>query len=266
MTTVSIGFQGEPGAFSEQAARELVPGAQTRGCATFDALIAAVNECDIDYALLPIENSIYGAIARSYDLLWAHPALSIIDETSLHVVQNLIGIAGTRLSEVIEVRSHPVALEQCRLFLGNYPAWNRKVVDDTAGAVREIIAGGDSRITAIGSANAAKVYGAEVLASDIQDDTNNYTRFFLISRVPQSRRALGRACVALAFPSRVGSLRDALTVLAEEQLNLRSLVSRPSGEGVFQYRFYCEIENGDLDAINRALTRIEGESRLLGAY
>jgi prephenate dehydratase len=266
MSRIILGYQGEPGAFSEQAAKELLPEAETHGFLNFDALIHAVDSAEITYALLPIENSIYGAIARSYDLLWSHKRLHIIDETSLQVVQNLIGIASTDLDGVVEVRSHPVALEQCRDFLARYPHWNRKVVDDTAGAVREIVEGNDPRIVAIASSLAAKVYNARLIAPAIQDDADNYTRFFLISREPTSRRSLDRACVALAFPSHVGSLRDALTVLANAGLNLRSLTSRPSGIGPFQYRFYCEIENGDRATIESALTLIEGDHRILGCY
>ena len=265
MSTI-LGYQGEAGAFSEQAAKELLPDATTHGYLDFDALVAAVDTGDVTYALLPCENSIYGAIARAYDLLWLHKRLHIIDETSLHVVQNLIGIAGTELDDIIEVRSHPVALEQCRVFLAQHPRWNRKVVDDTAGAVREIVGGGDKRVVAIASSLAAKVYDARVLATEIQDDPHNYTRFFLISRTPGSRRGLDRACVALSFPSKVGSLRDALTILADGGLNLRSLTSRPSGEGVFQYRFYCEIENGNREHIEATLARIDGEHRILGCY
>lgn len=266
MNGISLGYQGEPGAFSEQAAKELLPQAQTHGFLNFDALIEAVDTAKITYALLPIENSIYGAIARSYDLLWSHKNLHVIDETSLHVVQNLIGVDATNIDDIVEVRSHPVALEQCRIFLAKYPTWLRKVVDDTAGAVREIVEYDNPRVVAIASSLAAKVYNARVVASGIEDDPHNYTRFFLISRTPTARRHLDRACVALAFPSRVGTLRDALTVLANAGLNLRSLTSRPSGEGVFQYRFYCEIENGDRETIERALRQIDGEHRILGCY
>jgi prephenate dehydratase len=266
MSTITLGYQGEPGAFSEQAAKELLPEAEIRGYLNFDRLIEAVDSAELTYALLPVENSISGAIARSYDLLSSHERLHIIDETSLPIVQHLIGTATTRIEEVIEVRSHPVALDQCRNFLAHYPHWNRKVVEDTAGAVREIMEQGDPRFTAIASSFAANRYHAKIIASAIQDDAKNYTRFFLISRESRARRALDRACITLAFPSRVGSLRDALTRLAEAGLNLRSLTSRPARTGPFEYRFYCEIENGDRPTIEAALQAIEGDHRILGCY
>jgi prephenate dehydratase len=265
----SVGFQGEPGAFSEEAASELVAGARTQGYKTFDALIAAVDGGIVDAALLPIENSISGQIAANYDLLWKHPALSIVDETVYRVVQTLIGVAGASLDAIVEVRSHPVALDQCNGLFAAHPSWRRTVVDDTAGAVREIVAEGDRRVAAIGSRSAARRYDAAILAEGVQDNPENFTRFFLVRRGSSARssRRLGRACVALVLADRPGSLRDALSSFADHDLNLRSLVSRPaSDEGPFKYRFYCEIDRADPDALAAALVGIDGESRVLGAY
>ncbi|MBV8151023.1 MAG: hypothetical protein JOY59_05650 [Candidatus Eremiobacteraeota bacterium] len=263
----SVGFQGEPGAFSEEAAADLVPGAATRGYLTFERLIAAVVEAEVDAALLPVENSIYGTIAPNYDLLWSHPDLRIVDESVFRVVQTLIGVTGAKLEEIAEVRSHPVALDQCRRLFAAHPAWRRTVVDDTAGAVREIVAAGDRRVAAIGARSAAERYGAAVLAENVQDNPDNFTRFFLIGRGGEARRRLGRACVALALVDRPGSLRDALSAFANHRLNLRSLVSRPAPDaGPFKYRFYCEIEQAEPAVLAAALAAIDGESRVLGAY
>lgn len=261
-----IGFQGEPGAFSEEAAVNLVPGASTRGHRTFAMLIDAVASGEIDAALLPIENSISGQIAGNYDLLWNHPELAIVDETVHRVVQSLIALPGTRIEEIAEVRSHPVALEQCGRLFAAHPQWRRTVVDDTAGAVREIIAEGNNAVAAIGSRAAAARYGAAILTESVQDNPDNFTRFFLVRRGAGTRRQ-GRACVAIALADRPGSLRDALSAFADEKLNLRSLVSRPApDEGPFKYRFYCEIENAEPDALKRALSHIDGKTRVLGAY
>lgn len=264
----TVGYQGEPGAFSEEAAGELVPGLQeARGFRTFAALIDAVDGGAIDAALLPIENSISGQIAANYDLLWNHPALAIVDETVHRVVQSLIGVPGAAIEEIVEVRSHPVALEQCERLFAAHPQWRRTVVDDTAGAVREIVAQGDRGIAAIGSRSAARRYGAAILAEGVQDNPENFTRFFLIRRDAAERRRLGRACVALALADRPGSLRDALSAFADQRLNLRSLVSRPAPDaGPFKYRFYCEIDRAEPQALAAALAQIDGETRLLGAY
>lgn len=263
----SVGYQGEPGAFSEEAAGNLLPGAQTRGFRTFAMLIEAVSNGTIDAALLPIENSISGQIAANYDLLWSHPELAIVDETVHRVVQTLIGVPGTTIEDITEVRSHPVALEQCERLFATHPNWRRTVVDDTAGAVREIVAHGDRSVAAIGSPNAARRYNAAILAESVQDNPENFTRFFLVRRGASERRRLGRACVALVLADRPGSLREALSAFADQDLNLRSLVSRPAPDaGPFKYRFYCEIDRAEPEALSAALAKIDGENRVLGAY
>jgi prephenate dehydratase len=266
MTTV--GFQGEPGAFSEEAALALLGEVQPEGFVNFDALVEAVDAGRVTYGLLPVENSIYGQIARSYDLLWLHPQVHIVDETLHHVVQALIGTRGATIEGIREVRSHPVALEQCRRLFEDHSAWKTVTVEDTAGAVREIAQRGDPGVAAIGPASSASRYGAVVLRESVQDDDDNFTRFFLISRDPAPRRNLGRACVAIGLlrSEKPGTLRDALSAFADEAINLRSIISRPSRSGPFTYRFYCEIEGVDRTKLDAALGRIGGEAKILGVY
>jgi prephenate dehydratase len=262
----SVGFQGEPGAFSDEAAHLLLPDAQTHGYRTFDELVAAVDSNAVVCGLLPVENSIYGAIARSYDLLWEYPALRIVDEIVFPVVQNLIGLADATVDDLVEVRSHPVALEQVRKLFDGYPQWKRTVVDDTAAAVAQVVAGGDKTIGAIASAFAARRYGARILRAAVQDDDDNFTRFYLLQRDGRPRRSLGRACVALELANEPGTLRSALSAFADRAINLRSLVSRPSRTRAFSYRFYCEIDRVDEDRLRAALAAIDGDSRIFGAY
>jgi len=261
-----VGFQGEPAAFSDDAARLLVPDADTRGYASFEELLAAADRREVDLALLPVENSIYGAIARSYDLLGAHAELTIVDEIVYRVVQSLIGTNDATIDGLKEVRSHPVALEQCRKLFADNPTWKRTIVEDTAGAVAAIVTSGDRTIAAIGSQAAALRYGARILKEVVQDDAENFTRFYLIQKGGKARRNLRRACVVLGLHDGPGSLRDALTTFAEKSINLRSLVSRPSHEGPFQYRFYCEIDNVEIRTLAQALAEIKGESKILGIY
>mgnify|MGYP001163433062 CR=1 FL=1 len=261
-----VGFQGEPGAFSEDAARQLVTDAQPVGYRTFDDLVEAVSHADVDVGLLPIENTIAGPIARSYDLLWDHAEITIIDETVYRVVQCLIGVRGATVDDIKEVRSHPVALEQCRGLLARHPNWSAQIVDDTAGAVRAIVDLADKSVAAIASRLAAEVYHADVLIDGVQDDSENFTRFFLIARDGRPRRQLKRACVALQLAHTPGSLRDALSSFSDEHLNLRSLVSRPARRGTFEYTFYCEVENAEGAALDRALAKINGVARILGRY
>ncbi len=260
------GFQGEPGAFSEEAAAELLGKRETRGYATFDALAAAVDVRDVACGLFPCENSIHGAVARSYDLLYAHPRLRVTDETIHRIVQTLIGVPGSGLAQVRRVESHPVALEQCRRFLSGLPGVEIVAVADTAGAVRGVIAGGYPSRAAIGPAASAARYGGTILADAVQDEAENYTRFFLVERDGRPRRALGRAVAAFVLPHRAGSLHAALGVLAERGMNVRSLVARPLPVRPFEYVFYVELDCPE-EAQARALARAIGPAtRLLGWY
>ena len=261
-----VAFQGEPGAFSDEAARRLVPGAATRGYATFAELVGAVDSASAELGLLPVENSIYGAIAASYDLLWAHPGLTIVDEIAFRVVQNLIGAPGASIATIREVRSHPVALEQVRRFLGAHGDWTITPWLDTALAVADVVAAGDPGIAAIGSSYAAELYGASILAAGIEDDADNITRFYLLEHGGVGRRALGRACVAFELADKPGALRDALAAFADRGINLRSLVSRPNREQAFAYRFYCEVTDVDTPRLQEALTTIGDRVRIFGIY
>jgi len=261
-----VAYQGEPGAFSDDAARTLVADCETTGYGTFDDAAAAVQSGTVDAALLPVENSISGSVPRVYDLLWADERLGIADEIVYRVVQNLIGLEGTTLDALREVRSHPVALEQCRAFLGSRPHLHPTIVADTAGAVREIVALGDPCVAAIASKLAAQRYGAFLLATGIQDIRDNFTRFFLVRRDAPQHPAPSRACVALVLADRPGSLRDALGAFADAGLDLRTLVSRPSLERPFTYVFYCEIARVRDVQLRAALQRVDGTARVLGFY
>lgn len=263
---VIVGFQGEAGAFSDEAARKLITGAETRGYTTFDDLVSAVDRAEVTYGLLPVENSIFGAIARAYDLLWEFPALRIVDEIVFAVVQNLIGTPDATLDDIREVRSHPVALEQVRKLTAAHPGWTRIAVDDTAQAVAQVVAGGDRGVAAIGSALAAEKYGAKIIAPGVQDEGDNFTRFYLLQRNGGPRRNLGRACIALELPNEPGTLRNALSAFADRSINLRSLVSRPSRTRAFSYRFYCEIDHVDDIRLRSALGAIKGETAIFGVY
>jgi len=243
-----------------------VPGAATLGFGTFDEAAAAVQSGKTDLALLPCENSISGTVPRVYDLLWAEPRLSIVDEIAYRVVQNLIGLAGVAPEGLREVRSHPVALEQCRRFLAAHPNIASTIVADTAGAVREIARLGDPQVGAIASALAAQRYGVQVLIPAIQDVDGNFTRFFLLQFDARPARNPTRACVALSLGDRPGALRDALAAFADRGLNLRTLVSRPSLEEPFTYRFYCEVEPATRAQLEAALSHVDGAARILGHY
>lgn len=259
-----VGFQGESGAFSDAAARRLRPAAETRGYFSFDLLVAAVDKGAIDAALLPVENSIAGPIARAYDLLWEYRDLHAIAETAFPVEMNLIGTHDADEAGIREIRSHPVALEQVHRYAGAHPHWKRVAVADTAGAVAEIVALGDPAIAAVGPALAAQLYGGKVLRTAIQDDERNFTRFYLLARAAQANGSLG--CVAIEVENRPGTLRDALSAFADRGLDLRSLVARPNHVDPFHYRFFFEIGDVDRDRLDAALAALDGPSRVIGIF
>ena len=179
--------------------------------------------------MLPCENSIHGQIARNFDLLFGHDTLSITGETTHRIVQNLIGTPDADIEAITAVRSHPVALDQCRTFLHTMPHLSVEPVLDTAGAVREIVANGDAHVAAIASAASARLYGGRVLARAIQDDHENVTRFFLIRPSGESPHSGDRACIAFTLAHTSGSLHEALGTIAEDGANLRSLCHAPAG-------------------------------------
>jgi prephenate dehydratase len=259
-----VAYQGHAGAFSDVAARALVPGAQTRGYGSFDAAAAALDSGEADYAVLPVENAIAGPVPRNYELLWEHPALRIRGETTLAIELCLIGTSGASESAIREVRSHPVALEQVRHYVEAH-GWEQQTTTDTAGAVREIVALGDPAVAAIGPALAAEIHGGTILARGIQDEAENYTRFFLIARTDEAGPG-DRACVGIAVNDRPGSLRDALSAFADRAIDLRFLIARPDRRVAFRYRFFVELANVDDTRLSDALAAIGGEQRILGRY
>lgn len=260
----TVAYQGHPGAFSDVAARELVPGAETRGYPSFDAAAEALASGEVDYAVLPVENAIAGPVPRNYELLWEHSTLRIRGETMLAIELCLIGTAGASLERVEEVRSHPVALEQVHRLIAAC-GWRRSTASDTAGAVREIVALGDETLAAIGPALAAEIHGGTILARDVQDESENYTRFFLLAR-NDAASAGDRACVGISVEDRPGSLRDALSAFADRAIDLRFLIARPDRRVPFRYRFFVELTNVDDARLAAALAEIGGEQRILGRY
>ena len=190
MTTVAqkprVAFQGERGAFSEEAALkllgqeiELVPRR------TFEDLFKSLDSEMADYLLAPVENSIAGTVQRSVDLLHAG-SLTVLDEIELKIEQHLIGCPGTTFDMIEVVQSHPVALAQCSRFLETHPRLNSVVAEDTAGSVAEVVRRGDAKIAAIAGKRAAELYGGVIIRESIQNQAENYTRFVLLSNHTKS--------------------------------------------------------------------------------
>ncbi len=261
-----VGYQGEPGAYSEEAALAVLPRAQTFGFPTFTRVFDALASREIDAAVLPVENSLGGIVQEVNDLLWERRGLRISGQIVHPVRHCLLG----RGEPVVRALSHPQALLQCRHFL---EARNIQPVTfhDTAGAARAVAEGMVMGSAAIASAAAAKRYGLKILAEGIQDDDSNQTRFVIVDSGEVARPAPGLNKASLAFigAHKPGSLVSALRCFSERGLNLTRLDSRPVPNQPWQYRFYVDFEIRDPEAANDALRALESEVtevKLFGSY
>jgi len=180
-----VAFQGERGAFSEEAAVKLLGDSiELVPRPTFNALFSSLREGVADYLLAPVENSIAGTVRPSVELL-RESQLEVVDEVTIPVGQNLIACPGVNFDDIQEVQSHPMALAQCSRFFKQHPQLKQIVSDDTAGSVAEIVQRSDRRRAAIGSKRAAEIYGGVIVRENIQDTSHNFTRFLLLSRPTQ---------------------------------------------------------------------------------
>ncbi|HXG68272.1 MAG TPA: prephenate dehydratase [Blastocatellia bacterium] len=270
-------YQGEPGAFSEMAARKLLgPDILTLPFRAFEEMFAAVATGAADVCVAPIENSLAGSIHKNYDLLVEHD-LTIIGETNLRIVHNLIAPPGVALSEVRRVYSHPVALAQCGRFLRAHPQIEVRPAHDTAGSVRAVIENGRLDEAAIAGAAAAEVYGARILSEGIEDNAQNYTRFLLLARPEwagsiKTLNGTNRRKTSIVFrvANRPGALFRALAVFALRDVDLAKIESRPIEGRPWEYSFYLDLIGDARDAgIERALAHLAEMAeavRVLGSY
>ncbi len=246
--TNKIAFQGEPGAFSHAAATNVFPGDEAIGCVTFEETIAAVQSGSADYAVVPVENSLYGRITDIHHLL-PESGLHIIGETYLRVEMNLLGVPGATLDDIEAVQSLSVALGQCRKFIADHGFRTINAVD-TAGSAREIAQKADKSVAAIASRFAAEIYGLTVLASNIEDAAHNTTRFLVLSRTPREAPA-GNGKVKTTFVFRVrnvpAALYKAMGGFATNGVNMTKLESYMVGGAFTATQFYADIEGHPSD-------------------
>jgi len=267
---VKIAIQGEPGSFSHEAALKLVPGAEILPCALSPEVFAALDEGAADAAAIPIENSLAGSVLDHFDLLLKHD-VKVVRETLVRIRHNLIALAGAKIDEIDRVYSHPVALAQCRRFLAAHPRMRAIAFYDTAGSVKQLAETRDRREAAIASAAAARHYGAEILASGIEDDPENYTRFFLVRRAAEAETdpEATKMSVAFTLEHRPGSLVAALSALSAVGTNLTKIESRPVHGKPWEYIFYVDCLIGSSEEGARALKALDahcGMVKELGRY
>jgi prephenate dehydratase len=265
-----IAFQGERGAFSEEAAVKLLgEHIQLVPRATFEALYTSIEDDAADYILAPIENSLAGSVHRSYDLLVSSD-LHIQAEVVIPIVHNLIGVPGASFDRITQVSSHPVALAQCEKFFASHPSIKRVATDDTAGSVREVMDAGDPTKAGIASMRAAQVYEAAILREHLEDHAENYTRFLLLASSPDIAENADKLSLVLHLAHKPGSLCSALNAFARRNLNLLKIESRPIPGTPWSYCFYLDLQtslkNPETRAALEELKEFADSVKILGCY
>ena len=252
-----IAIQGELGSFSHEAALKLEPQATIVTCALSAEVFKRVENAEVCAAVIPIENSLAGSVVEHFDLLFQSD-VQIERESLLRIRHNLIGVPGSKVEDLRQVLSHPIALAQCRRFFDQHPRMTPTPFYDTAGSVKHITGLGEKEKGAIASRQAAQAYGGDVLAAGIEDNAANYTRFFLIRSGAEVRPVPEANKVSIAFTvaNRPGTLVAALQVFAEHNTNLCKIESRPVQGQPWQYVFYLDYQVADPAAAGTALEQL----------
>ncbi|HCG62908.1 MAG TPA: phospho-2-dehydro-3-deoxyheptonate aldolase [Sphaerochaeta sp.] len=274
--TLKIAFQGEKGAYSEQAIRMVFDEmADTMPCRSFSDVFEAVQKGEARYGMVPVENTLGGTINETLDLLNSHPDLTVVGEKQLRIMHNLIGIPGTALSQIKRVFSHPQGLAQCTDFLtGELKHAEAVPFFDTAGAVAHIASLKDPSCAAIASSAAARHHHMEILRDGIETDSRNFTRFYVICReehahVFRSSIPVDRVSMVFSVNDRPGSLFEVLQILSTYGLNMKKLESRPIPGKPWEYAFFIESEMIDEKEFTKAtgeLVNTCASFRILGTF
>lgn len=275
-----IAYQGEPGAYSEIAALRI---GEPKPFESFEEVFDAVEKRKVDYAVIPIENSLGGSIHQNYDLLLQHP-ITIVAETFVKVEHCLLGIRGSSVDHALKVLSHPQALAQCRNFFAAHKGLKAEVAYDTAGSAKIIAAENDPSKLAIASKRAGELYGLEILQENLADEEWNITRFFCITHTEDccplcipglTTKQTGsepqyKTSLAFALPNEQGSLFKALATFAIRNIDLTKIESRPFRKKAFEYLFYIDLigHQNDITIINALnhLREFATMVHVLGSY
>lgn len=265
-----VAFLGERGTFSETAAlASLGENCQTVSFPTFEDLFKAIDRGAADYILTPLENSLVGSVHRCYELL-LNSSLGIAAEIILPVSHFLVGCPQSSLETIQTVESHPVALAQCERFFAAHPHLKRVAADDTAGSVKRAVESGDVTRAAIGGPRTAKIYGGKILREHIEDHTENYTRFALLSPNLDESKSGNKISLVVRLKHRPGALHNALRPFVRRNIDLLKIESRPIKESPQKFNFYLDLRapaseselRGALDEIREQAEEV----RYLGRY
>ena len=271
-TPLRVAFQGELGAFSEEAIQQLWGGdVEAVPCREFRDVASALARGDVDRGVLPVENTIVGSVQAAHDVIDATAGIHAIAETVVAVHHCLLGAPGAKFDQVRDVFSHPVALAQCGIFFRANPRLTVHAVYDTAGAAVDVKNLADPAFAAVASRASANRYSLDIVVADIEDRPDNQTRFLAFARAPQPLPAgtPARTMMLLTTKDVPGALLDALSPLARHGVNVRRIETRPTGEP-WSYRFFVEFDHqvGDAaaDALVQEIGALAHQVRLVGTY
>ncbi|MBI2853722.1 MAG: prephenate dehydratase [Chloroflexi bacterium] len=266
--TKAVAFQGEKGAFSEDAVAKLFGDVPVLPCPTLADVFSAVWQGKADYSVVPVENSTAGSINDTYDLMLKYD-LNICGEVQLRVSHCFMALPGETIQSITRVYSHPQALAQCSDYLGKL---HIEIIPtyDTAGSAKMIKEQELHHCAAVASKRAAQCYGLEILAANIETNPRNYTRFLAISREKAQRSSRNKTSLIFAAPNAPGALYTCLGSFANRKINLTKLESRPGGDRPWEYIFYADFE-GHIDDAPCAealdeLRKYNALVKILGSY
>ncbi len=271
-----VGIQGEAGSYSDMALGKLFATRKSgrferEGFKNFSSVFDALESGRVDYALLPIENTVAGSLNEVYQLL-AERAVVIVDEEPLPIEHCLLGLPGAQLERIHTVRSHPVALQQCQDFLGSLPSTTSESFYDTAAAAESLLAEQNPEAAAIASEECARRLGLKILKREIADQSLNITRFVLLAREtePVDSRMPTKISLLFTVNHRFGALAECLQIFSRHGLNLSKIESRSRAESPWEYLFYLDLEGHLEDStVQSALDEVRTHTnhfKVLGCY
>ena len=263
-----VGFQGEIGAYSEKAINLYFSKASSKAYKTFSDLFDALENEQIELAILPIENSIEGSVTESYELL-LKSKVTVVGEINVKIEHCLISHHDTSKDDIDVIYSHTQALGQCKAYLKN-SGCDAVTTYDTAGSVKMIKEKNMKRAAAIASKDTAKLYNMSVIEENIQDHEDNFTRFFCLSKIPTKSTGNDKTSIVFSAGDVAGSLYKALKEFADGDINLTKLESRLTRKKAWEYNFYLDFE-GHIDDENckkaiQELVNLGSSVKILGSY
>ncbi len=270
LKNIKIGYQGVKGSFSEEAMiKYFGENHTTTDYEEFEDVFLALKNNEIDYGILPIENSCTGVITTVYDLLVKY-GLYIVGEECIKIDQNLIGIKGSKFEDIKEIYSHPQGFEQSSEFLNKQNNLRLIPFHNTAISAKYVSELNDKSKAAIASLRAAQIYGLNVIQKEINDKDNNHTKFIIVGRKLESSKECNKITVVFSLDNKAGTLYNLLRYFAENNINMIKIESRPTKNEPWQYLLYVDFEgNIENEDVKKAIKLIEEKSeyfKLLGSY